>query len=367
MKIYNKLTWAVLLLVIGMYACTQQGEQVVPGANLTPMTNKAEIKTKFDQRRANFAKALAKAMRNSEVRDFIKTEASKKFDGDFDIHFGMTKDAKVGQSTFLQTIQNNLAVENGRINKGAFMTDVLNEDPLLNIAVPVHINDWNVANYQPLVAVLTEAYDDQKSSHIVAYDAEGKEHWIDAKNEPNVPVVVVGWNERLKSTTEYQQRVRDISIIQPCEEEIMLRTAPAYTTPDGKQAFYHYNFADIALRCSGGGGGGGGGTGGGSGSGSGSGSSSCLRPGKAYERLVDMYFTKSGLNKYEGWPAGAPEVDLRVYTPDKDRNYDEAKRMRFIDDMEPRKRKDIKDKWWNPGNLSRSYALKSYVSFVFML
>ena len=361
MKIFNHIQWLIVLIVFGTFACTQQDKTVAPATVNTPITNKAEIRTELDQNRADFAKALAQSFNSSNVREFIKNEASKQFDGDFDILYGKTKDAKIGGKTLEEAVAKYLVPKGSRVDKKAFLADIVSKDPLLNIGVPVNIDNWNTANYKPLVAVLTEEYDDQKTSHILAYDSEGNEHWIDAKNRPENTVVVVGWNERLKTLEQYNQHMSTRRLVGLCDDQ-MQRQAPYYTAPGNQNAFYLIDDPCTDDGGPGDGGTGGGGTGGGSTGGGGTGGSGtlgtdddCYRENNSYERLKAMYFTASGLNYYEGWPAGAPEVDLRVYTPDKDRNYTEAKRMRFIDNLEPRKRKDIKDKWWEAGNLSLLY------------
>lgn len=329
------------VLCLGLYACNQTKQEVAP--EVVIIGKKADIVTELDQDMADFAQALAKSLKNIAVRDFIKTSAAKKFDGDYDILFGKARDNKIGSQTFQALIEANLAVGKSQRKTGKQLIDrILSQNPLLNIAVPVHLEDWNTSNYTPKVAVLTEDYEDMTTEYIKAYDANGKAYWLDAQNEPNEPVIVVGWNERLKPEAKfvsYSQQMREILPIDDCMLE-MQRQAPYYIS--GNQRYYLIDY-----RC-GGGGGGGGGTGGGGNTGGGDPNPGCYRATDRTEKLNGLHFTTAGLRKYEGWPAGAPEVDMRVFVGDKAHNFEKEKEIKFLNNMEPRKRKDIKDKWWNP-------------------
>ncbi|OJJ19163.1 hypothetical protein BKI52_20335 [marine bacterium AO1-C] len=352
MKIFNKIKWVAFLMVIGLYSCNQQDQNVAPTTSVVPITKPAEISTELDRQRADFAKALAKSLANSQVREFVKNEAAKKFDGDFDILYGKVRNTQVGGQTFEQAIMENFVSANGRVNKTQFVDDLLNQDPRLNVAVPVNIKGWNTANYAPMVAVLTSTYKERETSHVLAYDSEGNEHWIDAQNAPDVPVVVVGWNERLKSRAQFERKMDLMYSIGECQEILRLKTStPAYyNSPDGTKPLYFV----IEDPCGGSGGGstGGGSTGGGSngsgvGTANGGDSTAC---GTEVERINEMYFTKNGIKVYEGWLSGAPEIDVKVYSAVI--GFTQANLVRFFDQLKPDKRSDIIDQWWNVGGIS---------------
>ena len=97
------------------------------------------------------AKALAASMGDESVRTLIKTEALRKFDGDFDILYQSIKERQVGGNT-LNAVLN----ENGR-KDGASRTvpiaQLAAQIPLLNISVPVNIEKWNTGSFEPLVVV----------------------------------------------------------------------------------------------------------------------------------------------------------------------------------------------------------------------
>lgn len=59
-----------------------------------------------------------------------------------------------------------------------------------------------------------------------------------------------------------------------------------------------------------------------------------------------MKFTGNWSGTYEGWPAGAPEIDVRVFSPSTASNFKDLGEIRFIDNMEPGRKADIDHRWW---------------------
>ncbi len=66
----------------------------------------------------------------------------------------------------------------------------------------------------------------------------------------------------------------------------------------------------------------------------------------AYLSINGMKFTDNWGSKYEGWPAGAPEIDVRVFAPSSTTNFSSLGEIRFIDNAEPNRRRDINNNWW---------------------
>jgi len=111
-----------------------------------PISEKKEVLMKIDQDIDFIAKQLASSLNEKEIRQFIKNEALKKFDGDFDILYKDAKSKIVNGKTF----QNHLA-GTGTISlsttksmsstpeQSKKLESIGNYVPLLNIAVPVNI------------------------------------------------------------------------------------------------------------------------------------------------------------------------------------------------------------------------------------
>ena len=78
--------------------------------------------------------------------------------------------------------------------------------PLMQISVPFHADIWE-EGYIPTVIFLDEEYQENVTKFVKGYNADGSEVWVDAINPPNVPVIVVGFNERNGLSLEEQEQI----------------------------------------------------------------------------------------------------------------------------------------------------------------
>lgn len=296
-----------------------------------PISEKKQVLMKIDQDIDFIAKQLASSLNKKEIRQFIKNEALKKFDGDFDILY---KDAK-NKIINGQTFQNHLA-GSGNIpvntTKSTSSTSeqskkiegIGNYVPLLNIAVPVNIEKWDTEIFTPLVAIRSIDYDEKTTEKVKAYDKDGNIHWLDARKQPDFPVVVIGLNERtietvngdvvLKSSNNSYKKPTNNKVLQPS-------TTSNY--------FYDPNEGSS------------GGVGGGPTSNTGK-----YHINGCYEYLTGINCTD--ITQYEGWIAGAPELRLRIFYADfQNAKFDDSKEISIL--MEPNNRSDVNDKWWELG------------------
>ena len=131
------------------------------------------------------------------MRKFIKSEASKMFDGDYDILVSRILKTKIGKETFEQKVKS----VNGRSTGNA--AQAVN-NPKLNISVPTQIDNWNDGTQQPLVAIAIGAVEGE-TKFLKAYDSNGKAYLLDAEVEPDVPVIVIGNNERMDMIEEFKK------------------------------------------------------------------------------------------------------------------------------------------------------------------
>ncbi|MCP9745130.1 hypothetical protein [Lacihabitans sp. CS3-21] len=135
-----------------------------------------------------FAKSLAKILKDKEVRQIIKSEANKKFDGDFDI---LAK-------TFLSINLSNDSFKNiyNRNKEGETIESLISGNEKLNISIPLNIEKWNEISKEVLVVVANGAIENE-TKQLKAFDSKGKTYLIDAKIQPDQPVIVIGNNERI--------------------------------------------------------------------------------------------------------------------------------------------------------------------------
>lgn len=145
-----------------------------------------------------FAKLLALSLKQKDIRAFLKEEANKIFDGDFDILVSRVTEVKIGNEKFSERVKKNAA--NGYA-KGQEVFDNALKNEKLNISIPVLIDNWDDLHQQPLVAVAM-GINEKETKHLKAFDSNGKTYLLDANVEPNVPVIVVGNNERMNYKTQ---------------------------------------------------------------------------------------------------------------------------------------------------------------------
>lgn len=145
----------------------------------------------------SFAKTLSKAVyRNSNLRKFIREEALRQFDNDYDVFYPLLKNEIVsGDSTFRDILLSYADDEE-------LFIQMETEMPMLNILVPdwswitgFSAESWDISD--PEVAV---SYADDNDSHIIFGDGE---EIGDFKNGeyPGLPVLVVKNNERLRKNS----------------------------------------------------------------------------------------------------------------------------------------------------------------------
>lgn len=173
--------------------------------------------------------------------------------------------------------------------------------------------------------MLPPDYDEATTKTIAAYDAEGNVQQLDAKVPPKQAVVVVGANER---ATMENGLLNIEGIDVPCvmmqERYPNARVSNCSTIDDGGGGGGGYTPPPPPPPTPGG----------------------CYFQDGKWLYLSGIKFTDIG--RYEGWPAGAPEIDVRVYAPSKSKGFAELGELRYIDDLEPRERRDINDRWWDP-------------------
>ena len=160
----------------------------------------------------DFTLAVGQALRTSpDFRKVVKDEALKRVDGDYDVLLTRVKDKKVkapimyksaGEAYTVKDLLNDSFSSESRmrLNKSSSTSSVIDElsekYPDMQIAVPVHAEEWDEENYIPTVTFLPLEYSDATTTTLTGYDVEGNMVPIDVLNEPDEAVIVIGQNER---------------------------------------------------------------------------------------------------------------------------------------------------------------------------
>ncbi|CAN5861785.1 hypothetical protein BH24BAC1_BH24BAC1_33670 [soil metagenome] len=305
-----------VLLFAGTFAgCKKDFEEVSPVEK--HVTNDPVASRQTDDHLEFFAKTLAKSLSNVQVRRSIKKEALKQFDGDYDILYSQFQNQILPESGI--TVEQALgagAADNGDVtNKVSEIRRAAKEFPKLNIAVPVLIDKWDVENYVPLVAVVLPSHDVEKTGIVKAYDNKGQVFWLDSKL-PEMPVVVVGLNERVEINTDGTILIRNFPTISRDGNAGVKTEDITSGIGDGG------NKTESVLNT-------------------------CVPRVEGYREVLSGFWF-GDLNTYEHWTLGAPEIVAVVKSGVLNFNggFDESSIYNAV--FEPSKRSYLTEqKWWN--------------------
>ncbi|PWK28351.1 hypothetical protein LV89_01135 [Arcicella aurantiaca] len=151
-----------------------------------------------DAARIQFAKILAKALENKEVREFVKSESLKMFDNDYDVLYHANKNKLVnGTESFSSVLAKSNNLKEGELDK------IVNILPKLNILIPDFFvqsaKTWDTETDIPLVAVSNSELEYKKVDFVRVYDSKANETKLDAHKFPNKVIIVVKNNERIET------------------------------------------------------------------------------------------------------------------------------------------------------------------------
>jgi len=250
---------------------------------------------------ANFTKTVAKGLSDVDFRLFIKNEAIKQFDGDYDILLAsnyenkiLTKSANSAKTlySFLSSINNN-TLKSASSTNNAFLDSLIIKYPLLQISIPETFNssaeNWDAASEEILVTFLPSDYDEKTTSFLTAYDSNGNTTQISAKEEPIKPVIVISLNERLQ--------YHDINLKSTQNSIYFKNNHYAYYFPSS-QEFNDLNDESVQLKSL---------------------AISYDRDLKSGSDILwqGRFVSKDAFRQVEGWPAGKPEFTVIIAYIDK--------------------------------------------------
>ena len=183
----------VSLLVLSSFflSCSNDIETEVIESNLSQRTSLRNDNEDFLLKK-KFSLALHQAMLNNvQLRFFLKEEALKTFDGDFDILYNYVKDNNVDGNSFRNTILPYFVNEQE-------LFEIENKIPTLTIFIPTlpeesfSAKNWNIQNDVPLVAVRLLDY-----GKTAVFSSNDEHFTLDNDQVPGFPIVVIKDNERI--------------------------------------------------------------------------------------------------------------------------------------------------------------------------
>lgn len=139
-----------------------------------------------------FSETLVKTLKAEPlVRNFLKEEALKKFDNDYDIIYFIKKDVVLGDGQTLHQKMLKYATQKETFEKN------VERYPLMNIYVPV-LPDFTAESWNPSIEIPVVAVEpDRLNRQVNIITPEGEQFKIPHNTVPAVPTVVVKENERV--------------------------------------------------------------------------------------------------------------------------------------------------------------------------
>lgn len=231
MKRLKKINYLWLFLTtLHLFSCTTNEldvKVVQPESREIINTSQNEV---FD----GVAQTISKLMREStDFRRIVRKMALDKFDGDFDIMLKTLGEQPIadlsavrggGSTVTVSDLFNELYPATKSISREEILETLVEMYPLMQISVPFHADIWE-DGYIPTVIFLDEEYHENVTKFVKGYNADGSEVWVDAINPPDVPVIVVGFNERNGLSLEEQEQMAYTYIQQ------VMSQAPRKVTP----------------------------------------------------------------------------------------------------------------------------------------
>ncbi|SDL86088.1 hypothetical protein [Siphonobacter aquaeclarae] len=199
----KKYAGILLLAFFALVSCSRKKDPVTPISSVESLSG-------------SFAQALARALQERDVRQFVKEEALKKSDGDFDVLYAAVKDRRLADG---RTFETALAAYAERADVEGWSSG----RPLLTIFVP-ELTRFSAASWEEEVPDV--AVDDnhlQASSQLKTYGATKDPYLISAGSAPDFPVVVVKENERIVAKSKSSGR--DESFVESQSKTIIWETA----------------------------------------------------------------------------------------------------------------------------------------------
>jgi len=198
-------------LGLGLAACERPEVNPAKGFATTSASANAEGEIAPTEDRNQLAQLLAVELgTNEKLRNFLREHALSQFDGDYDVLYQRVAGERIGDETLEDIFTRqyvNQAEKRGENVSGdqarMWVQRTIAGIPLCQFSVPVNCEKWD-ASYAPLVIALPTDFDDMKVEKILAFNQDGKEEVLNATAEPELPVVVIGTNERVNEKGEVE-------------------------------------------------------------------------------------------------------------------------------------------------------------------
>ncbi|WP_298949743.1 hypothetical protein [uncultured Polaribacter sp.] len=302
MKHLLKITFVIFTLIF--LSCSQENEhELITESTLID----SELKKDFK----DFALIISESLKDENVINYILTESSKRFDGDYDIllakdfsknNFAKSEKENVNLKTLLENNLNKgkLKSKNAKSkNLDTYFSELLEKYPTIQISVPNYSSSNTLRKGSSVIKPLV-AYANDNEESITAFDEFGNSQKLTNDNIPTRPVIVISKSERVVALNDSEQS--ELSYYHrnfPCFQEMSIESRET----NNDLRYYRLYRDDCGIYA-----------GGGSGSGSGGTTNTIDRDNNSNEdNLFRVRFNSmKDKRKYESWWYGDAEVMVKV-------------------------------------------------------
>lgn len=204
--------FSFILILSTLFVNCEKKESIGQDLTISIDENDALSVTLKNEMIEKYALILAHSMSENELRSTIKSEAQLMFDGDYSIltktldnkllpKIGITVN-KYLASSYSKTMLKSDGAELVNLSGEEFLERIKKVLPNLQVAVPIHCDEWDTDSHIPLVAFLPYDFNEHTAKVITAYDIQGNKHKLSLGEEPTEPVIVVSRSERVDENGE---------------------------------------------------------------------------------------------------------------------------------------------------------------------
>jgi len=181
--------------------CQKDSVESIKNSNslsVNPLVPPAGFNTIQDYRndiREKYAEALAKSLKEMDVRTFIKSKIANKVTSESEFLHAQFFNEMVNDSlSFAQILK-----KNSNETDSFFTVIVPYYDPRLTVLIPEDYEpeNWDVQSLLPKVVAPPTEWDDTNSISLLTFDTSGSINPINSNNQPSTLTIVVGETELL--------------------------------------------------------------------------------------------------------------------------------------------------------------------------
>lgn len=190
MENFKPIQILLLVIVLLFYSCKEEDS---PVTETDVSSNSSHYPDLDGTLKTEFAKSLSQALvENVELRMFLKAEALKMMDADYDIPYMLVKDEIVSNGKTFEDILLGYFENRNELLK---ITEAI---PLITIFIPTlpensfSANKWKAETEIPYLAIRLD-----RTNDVPIISPEGEEYLLEAELVPSYPILVIKENERI--------------------------------------------------------------------------------------------------------------------------------------------------------------------------